>query len=268
MRNAILPAGARAIENNADGEILEVPIADLFTNPTESPEFLIEEMLPAGALTLLGAHGGAGKSILALQAAVCLACGLPFFGKAARRCRVIFYSAEDPGPVIRHRLTRICRYMRVEPAMLSEWLKIFDATSKPVLFAESKVNGVKNGIALPSYRMLSQEAEKFGAEAVIVDNASDTFDANEIERARVREFIRILPRLRQGRSVAVLLLAHVDKQTARGATSSEGYSGSTAWHNSARSRWSLVSHGDLLMLEHHKSNLGKLADPIPLVLEQ
>jgi hypothetical protein len=52
----------------------------------------------------------------------------------------------------------------------------------------------------------------------------------------------------------------VDKNTSRNkkADGGEGYSGSTAWHNSARSRLFMTRGDDgLLTLEHQKSNLGK-----------
>jgi len=66
----------------------------------------------------------------------------------------------------------------------------------------------------------------------------------------------------------VLLLAHVDKGTSRGdrGPNSEGYSGSTAWHNSARSRLFMSRDKEgALTLEHQKHNLGKLREPLHLV---
>jgi hypothetical protein len=64
-----------------------------------------------------------------------------------------------------------------------------------------------------------------------------------------------------------MLLAHVDKNTsrARKAEGGEGYSGSTAWHNSARSRL-YMTRTDMgtLTLEHQKSNLGKLREVLAL----
>ena len=66
---------------------------------------------------------------------------------------------------------------------------------------------------------------------------------------------------------AVVLLAHVDKTTSRNRKSEggEGYSGSTAWHNSVRSRLFLTrGEDDLLTLEHQKSNLGKLRETLKL----
>ncbi len=103
-----------------------------------------------------------------------------------------------------------------------------------------------------------------GSQIVILDNASDVYAADENNRAQVRSFIRHLNRLIRPMMGAVLLLAHVDKLTARtGGT--QGYSGSTAWHNSVRSRLFLSEDSTgRLKLEHQKSNRGKKAESMTL----
>ncbi len=241
------PAGHRAPR---------VSVVDVLTSPPAPQRFYIDGILPAGVLTLLGAHGGAGKSILALQAAVSLALGRAFMGLLVERCRVLFFSGEDPAPVVRRRLHRICTAWFINPHDLDGWLLVLDATERPVLYTAAGPT--------VAYAELQEEVTAFAPGVLIVDNASDTFDANEIERARVREFIRLLVALGKPHDAAVLLLAHVDKATARAGGSAEGYSGSTAWHNSARSRLFLTGADGRLTLEHQKSNLGRLADPIHL----
>ena len=67
---------------------------------------------------------------------------------------------------------------------------------------------------------------------------------------------------------AVVLLAHVDKGTSRNnrPDNGEGYSGSTAWHNSVRSRLFLSrDSAGLLTLAHQKTNHGRMQDPLTLV---
>ena len=63
----------------------------------------------------------------------------------------------------------------------------------------------------------------------------------------------------------MLLLAHIDKQAARGGAAGNNYSGSTAWHNSSRSRLALVPTDDGVELHQEKLNLGARLDaPIEL----
>ena len=115
--------------------------------------------------------------------------------------------------------------------------------------------------------MLAQLVAKLNIGLVIIDNASDAYDDDEIKRARVRAFVRSLRRhiARPGR--AVLLLAHINKASAIGGRNSgtEDYSGSTAWHNSARSRLSLIPDPNgTLAIEHLKANLGAKAEPVQM----
>lgn len=70
---------------------------------------------------------------------------------------------------------------------------------------------------------------KLDADLVIIDGASDTFDANESERRFVRGASPCCEAWRK-RGGAVLLLAHLPKETKAGMN----YSGSTGWHNSVR----------------------------------
>lgn len=218
----------------------------------------IENYLPERVVTLFGGHGGTGKSFLALLLAVCAATGRPFLGKRCVLGRVLFYSCEDDAQTIRHRLRVICEAERIDPAELDGRLRVLDMTEHdPVLYRASRDGAGPTDVM----DALREAVQGWPADVVIIDNGSDVFDANEIERARVREFIRGLRAMVRPHGGAVLLLAHVDKQTARNG-GTEGYSGSTAWHNSVRSRLFLHKERDGLTLEHQKVNYGLPADPI------
>jgi hypothetical protein len=256
------PSGLDSITNT---EPFEVEIGDVIDIDPPAPEFIIGEIVPVGVVTLLGANGGTGKTTLAMMASVCVAMGIPFLGKPTKRCNVLFYSAEDANAHLRHRLSKICRHLKVDPRDLAANLTILDVTDNdPALFCETNEKGVKRGVTTAAYKRLKQYVEERGIDFLIIDNASDTYDANEIERARVRAFIRSLAQLIKERGGAVMLLSHVDKQTAGGTRSSQGYSGSTAWNNSVRSRLFMSESGDGVLMEHQKSNLGQKAEPLIL----
>jgi hypothetical protein len=120
--------------------------------------------------------------------------------------------------------------------------------------------------ATPAYVELRDLLADMPGVLLIVDNASDTFSGNEIKRTEVRAFVRGLRALVRKQGGAVLLLAHIDKNAARGFGGGETYSGSTAWHNSARSRLVLKPDKDGAMtLEHEKSNFGRKREPLRLV---
>lgn len=211
--------------------------------PLEPPEprFVIPGWMPDGVVTLFAAHGGTGKSFLSLYIALCIATGKhPFAaGEAIDRASVVLYSAEDDLAVMQWRLRRYMQLLGIGGGELKGWLTIFDATeSDNVLFVgDEKVNGRTTA----RFTWLAHEVERCGAQVLIYDNASDAIDANENDRAKVRQFMSSLKRL----ASAVLLLAHVDAVSSLADISeAKGYSGSTAWHNSARSRWFMARAKD------------------------
>jgi len=241
----------------------EVNIADITKNPPRQPEFLIEPWLPADTLTLFSGHGGTGKSLLSLLIAIHLSLGLKLFEKEVKKCPVLFYSAEDSREIIRHRIGNICNHLGVNPSQVAENLIVLDATDLPCLY---EIGSNDKGKSTDQYLKLNQYLErlKVKPKLLIIDNASNTFDGNENNRKHTREFLYSLIQSCKHHLMAVLLLAHVDKPTAKGEYLAQGYSGSTAWHNSARSRWFLQYEKDDLILFHQKSNYAKLDDPITL----
>ena len=63
---------------------------------------------------------------------------------------------------------------------------------------------------------------------------------------------------------ALVLLAHIDKNAAKDGARGNSYSGSTAWHNSARSRLALMEQDGHIQLLHEKANLSKKAPPLEM----
>lgn len=241
-----------------------VSVLDVLTNPAPPPEFVWDGYLPRGVVALMGAHGGTGKSTIALMLCVCAALGRALFGVNTELCKTVFVSLEDGANIVRHRLAGICRAWGIDPLTLQDRLHIVDGTAHPELFA-AETRGA--GEMTPTYHELRRLAQLEGVGLVVVDNASDAYGGDEIQRRQVRAFMRALVEVARLPNCAVLLLAHVDKATSRNkrAEGGEGYSGSTAWHNSARSRLFLTRGEDgLLTLEHQKSNLGKCCDPLSL----
>ncbi|MBG6082715.1 AAA family ATPase [Rubrivivax gelatinosus] len=249
-------------EEAAPLPFVEIDLRDIAASPAELPEDWWAGYLPAGVVTLLGAHGGTGKTFLALMLAVSTATGRPLFGVPTRRGVVAFFSAEDSPELVRHRLRWICRALEVDVDELTGRLIVLDATDgDPTLYHEVAAagGGRRHGATTPTFAALRDFVATRAVDVLIIDNASDVFDASEIDRARVRGFMRALTGIAKASGMGVLLLAHVDKGTSRGERSgTEGYSGSTAWHNSARSRLFLSRDKDgTLKLEHQKANLGR-----------
>ena len=242
-----------------------VSVRDVLTNPSPAPECVWDGYLPRGVVSLWGAHGGTGKSTMALMLCVATVIGRELFGVPTLRSKVLFVSLEDNEHVVRHRLAHICREWGVEPSAFDGELLIVDGCEHPELFtAETRADGS----VTPTYVELQQISAESHVGLVVVDNASDAFGADEIQRRQVRAFMRAMGTIAKQSHCAVVVLAHVDKATSKvtRGLNNEGYSGSTAWHNSARSRL-FMSRDDttgLLTLEHQKANLTLRREKITL----
>ena len=161
--------------------------------------------------------------------------------------------------------------MKIDDEEVAQTLHVLDMTDydEPALFHEvstyvAEDNVRRTGQATSTALNLARHCKETGSKLVITDNASDVYAADENTRMLVRKFMQFLSRMGREIDGAVLLLAHVDKETARYARHSESYSGSTAWHNSARSRLFLTPEKDAVTLKHEKSNYGPTADDMTM----
>jgi RecA-family ATPase len=229
------------------------------------PRNSIMEGIPCGYATGFSGHGGVGKSAIALHLAVCAAAGVEFFGLPVQQRRVLYASCEDRENDLHWRLKRICEYLRIDLADLAGHLDIIDLVGRDaVLWDRDPRSGYT---VTPAFERLSERVKEYGTEFLIVDGISDTFAGDENSRTDVKRYVNALVSLIPPESGAVLMIGHVNKQTASDNRSREGYSGSTAWNNSVRARWYLRaerSNGEdgepestgSLLLELQKTNYG------------
>ena len=228
--------------------------------PPEPTKWRIDGWLPEGTVTLLSANGGVGKSNLSLQLAVSLVHGYGCLGMTTHQSRVLVLSGEDEARTVHFRVANVCADLKVELSSLEDRLIAYDLTKTDCVLW-------RDGAATAKMQWLADVVVRSRADVVIIDNASDVFAANENDRTEVRGFMRCLNMIAGETRAAVLLLAHVDKASVRhgaGTESASTFSGSTAWNNSARSRWAMTREDDCVLLRPEKSNLGPLQGEIKL----
>lgn len=234
----------------------EVSLSDLQSAALNPPSFILEHLIPCGETTLFGGHGGSGKSIETLSLLAHVACGRVHGPLRVIQGPVAYFSFEDPEAIVKYRLRRIADHFHLPYDVLIDNFRVFDATDCGPLAFEANTNGVRQLL----FTALMEEVSAIAADMLLfaVDNASDAYDADENSRRQVRKFVRRLTKIARATGGACLLLAHLNKAAARFGAEGNSYSGSTAWHNSVRSRIALVD-GEL---RHEKTNHGKLIDPL------
>ena len=238
-------------------------LADVEPEPTA---WRMDGWLPEGTVTLLSAHGGVGKSNVSLQLAVALAHGQPMLEVPTKRSRVLVLSGEDEQRTVHFRVANVCKHAGVDMRSLKGWVQVYDLTQLDCVLW-------RDGGVTDRMQWLADAAVRHQAEVIVIDNASDVFASNENDRAEVRGFMRALNLIAHRTGAAVLLLAHVDKASVRagaGLDSNTTFSGSTAWNNSARSRWAMVRDeaDESVTLRHEKCNLGPLQEEIRIEFDQ
>jgi len=226
-------------------------------------DYMIDRLLPRGYVTHFGGHGGMGKSMLAEIFIAHCACGREWAGLYATRARCLYLSMEDGPDLVLRRLRNACNAYGLPADSIEAAVTVLDGTDAPALFTD--YGPTMGGFAVtPAFEELRKHAAGVGL--IVIDNASDAFDGNENDRRQVRTFMRALAQLARETNAAVLLLAHIDKAAARNGAAGNSYTGSTAWHNSARSRLALAPAGEdgPPILRQEKLNLGRAHDPITL----
>lgn len=257
----------RSLEQPAAGSppcnFVVTPITGFALADHAPPAFLVEGLIPVGHVTLLGAHGGAGKSQLALTIAAHCATGSNWAGRQVARRRAVFVSLEDDGPLILFRLQRIVETYELDAELVEQGLTILDGSGgQAALATEGCVSGSRQ--ITPTASMEEMRKLVRDAGLIVIDNASDAFDGGENDRRQVRGFMRMLAQIARENNAAVLLLAHIDKAAARFGPGGNSYSGSTAWHNSARSRLAIIETQRGMALCQEKLNVGRAAAAIKL----
>lgn len=250
------------------GLMLDVPLYDYMTPaPDSQRRFVMRPYFPRGALTLMGGHGGLQKSTLMEAIVGCLACDVSFGGHESDsgEIRSAYIQLEDSSAEFKDRLRKITLAYGLDDARVMRNVRLIDgsATDGALAYEDNEIGVRKLNFTL---RMEQVEEAAHMADLVVIDGASDAFQADENSRRQVRAFLRRLTQIAMRCDCAIVLIVHIDKVAARHGSQGESYTGSTAWHNTPRSRIALARIGktDDVELRHEKSNYGPCADPIIL----
>ena len=228
----------------------------------------VEDMIPAGTVTILNGDGGTGKSLISLQLSVATVTGSLWIGRSVTRGKCLFLTAEDDMDELHRRLVDIAANLQVNIAEM-DGLVIVSLAGEDALLAAP--NGKSNIIKTTRiFETLEKHVAELQPALVVLDTLADLFGGEENQRAQARQFIGILRGLALHHDTTILLLAH---PSLAGMSTGTGTSGSTAWSNSVRSRLYLErpkddgeadDDPDARTLRGMKANYGKTGMEIKL----
>lgn len=230
--------------------------------PIPERRWIVHDWLGCGFATALYGNGGVGKTLLAQTLMTSAAIGRPWLGQITRPCRSLGLFCEDDAAELHRRQERINTAAGCDFSDL-ESMRWISGAGHDNAFVGFDQRG--NMQIFPRFYEIQRAAKTHGAELVVLDNAADLFAGNENDRGQVRRFINLLAGLALDLGAACLLLAHPSRT---GLASGALDGGSTAWHNSVRSRWTLAPEAEAedggvpggLVLARPKSNYAARAD--------
>ena len=158
-------------------------MGELLAEPEESERWLVEGIVPCGALTLVSAAPKAGKSTATRCLSVAVATGRPWLGRDTTRGRVLYLCLEDKRPEVRRHFAAMdapkddsihCFIDRWPPSHATEQLRTWVDEFKPrlvvidPLFRFLRVDDVSNYARVSrAFDPLIDLARKSGAALVL-----------------------------------------------------------------------------------------------------
>jgi RecA-family ATPase len=244
-----------------------IDLTALEGQPIPERHWAVLNRIPDGEVTLLSGEGAMGKSLILKQLAVATVTAKDWLGTMPVPGPVIYLTAEEKVDELHFRLHNIIEYYGTRFADLGD-LHIRSMKGEDTILAHPDRNGIIQ--PTPLFERLFEIALTIKPRWVGLDPAANLFAGNENDRSHVQQFIALLTRIAVQGHTAVVLVSH---PSLTGINTGSGLSGSTAWHNSVRSRLYLKKAAtekgeepepNLRVLEVMKSNYGPPAEALTL----
>jgi archaellum biogenesis ATPase FlaH len=121
---AIAADDAKSVSAARESSGTCVDAADWLNVEDEPDNPLVEGFIECGEVVAMVGQAKAGKSLLALQLAVCVAAGVPFLNRTCKQQRVYLANLEVSEKQYKKRLRRVCGLLNLNPEQLRGWLFI------------------------------------------------------------------------------------------------------------------------------------------------
>jgi len=168
--------------------------ADLVRQDFPPQKFLVDGLIPAGQLVMLGGRGKAGKSWLVLQLIAAVDRGMPFLGKTTSRGKVLYLALEDG----RRRLNQRPKILKWQPS-----------PDVDIAFKVDKFDAGGQGLA-----HIRQAIADKGYDLVVVDTLVKTLSgsADENNNTYMAAICNDLADMAHDSGAAILIVHHTSKQ--------------------------------------------------------
>jgi RecA-family ATPase len=229
-------------------------LPDILAEADTRPTWICDPFVVRGGITFLHGKTSIGKSPLTWELARCADQGLDFLGHPTARSRVLYLEADSAEPLLRPRLRLL-----TEPRGSWAW----------AFLSGTSMDLCNEGHSL--HRLLAQYYHEYQPDLVIWNTLRQFYKGSNIDSDIVTRVYNAMYRAFPG--AGHVMVAHDRKgSTDANATAheDEDFAGSNAWRDLATVALHLVPRGTqagpYLSLEHTKSQVSELTDPLKLTL--
>lgn len=175
--------------------LLVESFADLVSQDFPPQRFLVDGLIPAGQLVMLGGRGKAGKSWLILQLIAAIDRGATFLGRATQHGRVLYLALEDG----RRRMNQRPKILKWQPS-----------AGVDIAFRVDKFDAGGEGLA-----HIRQAIADKGYDLVVIDTLVKTLSAtaDENNNPQMAAICNDLADMAHDGGAAILVVHHTSKQT-------------------------------------------------------
>jgi AAA domain/Bifunctional DNA primase/polymerase, N-terminal len=237
------PKAGAVEEEVADDEVDTDPLANFIFAADEVPapqRMLIDEVLPAEGLSFIGGQSSSGKTFIAVLMAMCVATGLPFFGRRVNeKVGTVIVAAEGRG-ALRTRIAAASKELGIERDLPIAWVKEVPDFNTP----EALQKLIKQLRAISEYLKT-----KFGVRLGLVffDTVSASFNLqDEASNSEAAQVCKVMRKIGEATGVNMVPIHHYGKNQG------VGLRGASAWRANSDCIVSVV--GDVDQLTGEVSN--------------
>ena len=224
------------------------------TKKPPEPEFCVNPLVPIGAVTLINAHGGTGKSIFALKMAIHIALGLPIIGAETNGGKVAYMSLEDSANIVQNRIYKIFKALPEKQQLIDELttkIAILDRYGLPTYMAEKQYGNI---ITPPIAQWLSSSLKKYQIKCLFVDTLIRTNPLNENDNTEMGRLLVTYEGIARDAECGVVLIHHLPKVSVNRSYSARGASAITDNVRSALLLRMVQKNQTLIEVTHTKHN--------------
>jgi RecA-family ATPase len=220
-------------QGNAPGD-KPLPFIDMSNwdiEPAPKREWALQDRIPLRQVSLFSGEGSIGKSVALLQLSSAHVLAKDWLGTMPEPGPALYLGAEDEADEVRRRIMDIAAHYSARISELVGHLHLLDFAGQDAILGRADRNGLVQATKL--FGQLKEAACDIRPKLISLDTSADIFAGNESDRAQVRQFIGQLRGMAIAANSAIIVASH---PSLTGISSGTGLSGSTAWHNSVRSR--------------------------------